>query len=70
MDSAELIARFKARPFDKAEQMLADRIRADALRLATKIDGASADSREKSLAITALEEAVMWSNRSMSRFGS
>ena len=34
---------------------------------ATLIDGACPDSREKSLAMTKLEESVMWANASIAR---
>ena len=42
-------------------------IRAHAHGLATLIDGHAPDSREKSLAITHLEEAVMWANAAIAR---
>lgn len=42
-------------------------IRDNALSFAQLIDAMCPDSREKSLAITALEEAVMWANASISR---
>lgn len=44
-----------------------DRIRKLARALATDIDGMCPDSREKSLALTKLEEAVMWANASIAR---
>lgn len=42
-------------------------IRNNALAFAELIDSMCPDSREKSLAITALEEAVMWANASIAR---
>ena len=42
-------------------------IRKNALEFAELIDSLCPDSREKSLAITALEEAVMWANSSIAR---
>jgi len=42
-------------------------IRAEAYVLAILINGESPDSREKSLAITHLEEAVMWANAAIAR---
>jgi len=42
-------------------------IRGQAFELAKVIDSAAPDSREKSLAITALEEAVMWANAAIAR---
>ena len=44
-------------------------IREKALDLAFHIDHLSPDSREKSLAITALEECVMWANAGVARNG-
>jgi hypothetical protein len=42
-------------------------IRATALELAKLIDELCPDSREKSLAITSLEESTMWANASIAR---
>lgn len=42
-------------------------IRADGLTMATTIDMFCPDSREKSLALTKLEEAVMWANAAIAR---
>lgn len=42
-------------------------IREKAKELAYLIDGLCADSREKSLAMTKLEECVMWANASIAR---
>ena len=42
-------------------------IRSSALTLAMLIDGAAPKSREKSLALTKLEEAVMWANAAIAR---
>lgn len=42
-------------------------IRAKALELAELIEDCCPDSREKSLANTRLEEAVMWANASIAR---
>lgn len=42
-------------------------IRTEAKRLAHTIDDACPNSREKSLALTKLEEAVMWANASIAR---
>ena len=44
-----------------------DVIRQMAKQFADFIDDACPDSREKSLAITKLEEAVMWANASIAR---
>ena len=42
-------------------------IRAKGLELARLLDELCPDSREKSLAITSLEESVMWANSSIAR---
>ena len=42
-------------------------IRNNAFAFATRIDALAPDSREKSLAITHLEEAVMWANAAIAR---
>lgn len=42
-------------------------IRAKALELAELLNESCPDSREKSLAVTSLEEAVMWANASIAR---
>lgn len=42
-------------------------IRANALAFAELIDAMCPDSREKSLAITNLEETVMWANAAIAR---
>ncbi len=42
-------------------------IMSDAKSLAVTIEGMCPDSREKSLAMTRLEEAVMWANASIAR---
>jgi hypothetical protein len=44
-----------------------DRLRREAKGLAYEIDIRCPDSREKSLAMTKLEEAVMWANASIAR---
>lgn len=43
------------------------RLRHEFLRLALMIDALAPDSREKSLAVTSLEEAMMWANSAIAR---
>jgi hypothetical protein len=45
-------------------------LRSNAKLLAFMIDDHCPDSREKSLALTKLEEAVMWANAAIARHGS
>ena len=67
MDAADLVNRFTyhAPKDDQAERY--QLIRQHAHRLATLIDGHAPDSREKSLAIIHLEDAVMWANAAIAR---
>lgn len=44
-----------------------DRLRAKAKELAYLIDELCPNSREKSLAVTKLEESIMWANASVAR---
>ena len=44
-----------------------ERLRAEAKDLAALIEKSCPDSREKSLAFTKLEEAIMWANASIAR---
>jgi len=53
-------------PKEGQPQMYTD-IRAKALELAVMMDERCPDSREKALALTKLEESVMWANASIAR---
>lgn len=70
MDNLDLDNRFTYHPPRDHEQ--ADKyvyLRKTARLLAGDIDSMCPDSREKSLAITHLEEAVMWANAAIARHG-
>lgn len=68
MDKSDIDRRFDYhRPPDKATEDQARRARACCKRLAEEIDLLLADSREKSLAMTALEETMMWTNAGIAR---
>lgn len=54
-------------PADSAQEEKYRRIRDKAKELAYLIDEECPDSREKSLAMTKLEEASMWANASIAR---
>ncbi|UFT98089.1 hypothetical protein KO561_12840 [Radiobacillus kanasensis] len=58
---------FKYHAPKEGQIVLYNEIREQSKELATYIDIHCPDSREKSLAITKLEEAVMWANASIAR---
>lgn len=53
---------FTYHPLQEGQPERYSRLRDEAKALAYSIDGLCPDSREKSLAMTKLEEAVMWAN--------
>lgn len=65
MDDLGIVDRFKLHNMDERQTANARAFRADALRLAQRLNETAKDSREKSLAITALEEACMWATRAI-----
>jgi hypothetical protein len=67
MDKADLNNRFTYHPPKDGQAERYQLIRATASSLAALIDEQAPDSREKSLAITHLEDAVMWANASIAR---
>jgi hypothetical protein len=70
MDSADLLNRFTYHPVVNLEQgMLYSEVRGHALSFAQWLDNVAPDSRELSLAITHLEEAVFWANAAIARHG-
>jgi hypothetical protein len=70
MQSEDLYNRFTFHPVKNPEQgELYSSVRAKAYELAQYLDSVAPDSRELSLAITALEEAVFWTNAAIARHG-
>lgn len=68
MDKSELRNRFTWHPPHGEDQPTSyEIVRQMALELAKVINDSQPDSREKSLAITALEETVMWANAGIAR---
>lgn len=69
MDSNDLDNRFKYHPPKDAETQYAhEQVRDNCLALAVNvIDRFCPESREKSLAITKLEEVMMWANAAIAR---
>lgn len=67
MDPDELQTRFTHHPPKNDQAVRYQRIRSDAAQFASMLDSLVPESREKSLALTKLEEAVMWANAAIAR---
>jgi hypothetical protein len=67
MDAADLSNRFTYHPPKGDQAVRYSEIRRAALDLATMLNDVAPDSREKSLAITHLEDTVMWANAAIAR---
>lgn len=67
MDTEDLNNRFVYHVPKEGQPAKYQDLRDSARALAEKINKECPDSREKSLAITKLEEAVMWANASIAR---
>lgn len=67
MDTADLVNRFTHHPPKGDQAVRYGEIRQHAMQLATRITESTPPSREQSLAITHLEEAVMWANAAIAR---
>ena len=67
MDSDDLAKRFTYHAPTAGQPETYQSIRGEALKLALIIDVSQPDSREKSLAITNLEEVVFWANAGVAR---
>jgi hypothetical protein len=67
MDAADLASRFTYHPPKDGQAERYQWIRKEASQLATLINEQAPDSREKSLAITHLDQAVMWANAAIAR---
>ena len=67
MENAD--GKFSTRVLDRREAADADAIRSAASDLLASIEGKCSPSRERSLAITKLEECVMWAVESIARDG-
>jgi hypothetical protein len=64
---APLGDKFYAEPFDEDQLDLSSTIRDAYAEVANKLDDLLPDSREKSLAITNLEQSGMWANTCIAR---
>ena len=67
MDAKEREKRFDSYEMDEDKKIRCLHIGNAVKQLAYVIDNVCPDGREKSLALTRLEEAVMWANKSVSR---
>lgn len=67
MESQELEKRFTYHPPKGDQPQKYGEIRAAARELAEALNALCPESREKSLAFTSLEEAVMWANAAIAR---
>ena len=67
MTTPDLEKRFTYHPPKGEQPALYEKIRFNGRNLAEMIDEECPDSREKSLALTKLEEAVMWANAAIAR---
>lgn len=67
MEIKDLQKRFTYHKTSDAQNDMMDEIRIMALNLAILINDMAPESREKSLAITNLEESIMWANASIAR---
>jgi hypothetical protein len=70
MDPADLRNRFAHHPPDEDKAAEHAALRAHTLDLATLFDEVVPDSRELSLAVHALEEALFWANAGLARMDS
>ena len=67
IDTADLNNRFMFHPSNETTGPLHDQVRSLCLAVAFELNKLVPDGREKSLAITALEECMMWSNAGIAR---
>lgn len=65
MDKNDLRARFETITVDEEVGAQMEHLRKEARRLADYLDDVADDGREKSTAITKIEEAVFWANRAI-----
>jgi len=67
MDQADILHRFTYHPSKGDQEQRYQHLRGLFAAMAKKINENCPDSREKSLAITKLEESSMWANASIAR---
>lgn len=67
MDPQELATRFDFHPATEHTGPLHEQIRAAGRAMAEVVVALTPESREQSLAVTAIEEAMMWANAAIAR---
>jgi len=67
MDARDIENRFTYHAPRGGQPQAYERIRSEARGLAETLDQLAPDGREKALAVTKLEEAVMWANAAIAR---
>jgi hypothetical protein len=67
MDQEDIKNRFTYHKPDNDKIVLHERIRRYGFDLSTYLNEVLPDGREKSLAVTKIEEAIMWANASLAR---
>lgn len=67
MDTVDVVNRFTYHPPKDGQSERYEALRAAGQHLAHLINNLCPESREKSLAITQLEQAIMWANASIAR---
>lgn len=65
--ATECIKRFGCHETNEDQRIRMESIRAKAMLLAMEICGSCPESRERSVAVTKIEEAVFWANASIAR---
>lgn len=65
MNPVEIANRFAVVQLDEKQRAACDRNNTKAREFAELINGQCPDNREKAIAITKLEEAAMWANKSI-----
>jgi len=67
MEPKEITNRFQYHPPDEAKKIAHETMRSACLSLAEALNAALPEGREKSLAVTHLEEVMFWANAAIAR---
>jgi len=69
VEAADIARRFTYHAPRPGQAEIYERLRAEARALATSINELCPESNEKSLAVTQLEQSIMWANAAVARHG-